>query len=58
MTTKIDQREAEVLDHMRHVSPLGREQIVWRARIIRQAEENKKKARHCCLINRRGSNHV
>jgi len=41
MTIEVDHQEAEVIDHMRHVTPIGRDQIVWRARVIRTAEERK-----------------
>ncbi len=37
MAIEVDSQEAEVIDHMRQVSPLGREQIIWRARVIRIA---------------------
>ena len=41
MTIEVDHQEAEVIDHMRHVSPIGRAQIIWRAKVIRTAEERK-----------------
>ncbi|HOQ42612.1 MAG TPA: hypothetical protein PK178_10700 [Smithellaceae bacterium] len=45
MATKEDDQVAEASDHMRHVNHFWREQIVWRARVIRKAEDCKARRR-------------
>ena len=45
MSIEVNNHEAEVIDHMRHVSYTGRQQIVWRARVIRKAEQHLKDIR-------------